>query len=51
MSDFKGKAKDKIDDAANAAKRGTDKVVDKSKEAAHNAGKKMEEGGKRLQNA
>ena len=56
MTDFKGKANDfkdkanaKIDAAADAAKRGTEKVVDKSKEAAHMAGKKLEKEGKRLQ--
>jgi hypothetical protein len=51
MSDMKDKAKQKIDDAADGAKKAADKVVDKSKDVAHSAGKKMEEGGKRLQDA
>lgn len=51
MSDWKDKAKDKIDDAADASKKATDKVADKSKDLAHDAGKKMEQGGKRLQDA
>ena len=44
MSDLKDKTKKKIDDAAEAAKKAADKVVDKSKDVAHSAGKKMEEG-------
>jgi gas vesicle protein len=51
MSDLKDKAKKKIDDGADAAKKATDQVVDKAKDVAHKAGKKMEEGGKRLQDA
>jgi hypothetical protein len=51
MSDLKDKAKEKIDDAADATKKASDKVIDKSKDVAHSAGKKMEEGGKRLQDA
>jgi hypothetical protein len=51
MSDFKDKAKEKIDDAAELAKRAAAQVVDKSKDVAHKAGKKLEEGGKRLQDA
>ena len=51
MSDLKDKAKEKIDDAANAIRKAADKVVDKSKHAAHSLGKKIEEGGKRLQDA
>jgi hypothetical protein len=51
MNDVKDKAKEKIDDAANAVRKGTDKVVDKSKHAAHSVGKKMKEGGKQLQDA
>jgi hypothetical protein len=50
MSNLKDKTK-KIDDAADAAKKAADQVIDKSKDAAHSAGKKMEEGGKRLQDA
>jgi hypothetical protein len=56
MNDLKGKANDfrdkanaKIDAASDAAKRATDTVVGKSKEAAHMAGKKLEKEGKRLQ--
>ena len=51
MNDMKHKAKQKIDNAADAAKQAAEKVVDKSKDVAHSAGKKMEEGGKRLQDA
>jgi hypothetical protein len=51
MSDVKDKAKQKIDDAADAAKRAASHVVDKSKDVAHSVGKKMEKGGKRLQDA
>jgi hypothetical protein len=49
MSDLKDKTKEKIDDAADAAKKVAGKVVDKSKDVAHTTGKKLEEGGKRLQ--
>lgn len=45
------KAKDGIDEAAGATKRCVDQVVDRSKDFAHSAGKKMEEAGKRLQDA
>ena len=51
MSDVKDKLKSKIDDAADASKKAVDKVVDKSKDAAHEAGKHLETGGKRLQDA
>jgi hypothetical protein len=51
MSNLKDKTKKKIDDAADAAKKSADQVIDKSKDVAHSAGKKMEEGGKRLQDA
>jgi hypothetical protein len=51
MSDLRDKSKKKIDDAANAAKKAAHQVVDKSKDIARSAGKKMEEGGKRLQDA
>jgi gas vesicle protein len=50
MSDVKEKVKDKIDDAADATKDVVAKVVDQSKEAAHEVGKKLEQGGKSLQN-
>lgn len=48
MSNLKGIAKEKIDKAANAAKKAAGTVVDRSKDLAHAAGKKMEKGGKRL---
>jgi hypothetical protein len=51
MSDLKDKVKNKIDDAADATKKTTETVVDKSKDTAHSAGKRVEEGGKRLQDA
>jgi gas vesicle protein len=51
MSDLKGKVTDKIDDAAAAAKRTASEVVDKSRDVAHNAGKKVEEAGKKMQEA
>ena len=51
MSDLKDKAKEKIDDAADAAKKAAGKLVDTSKDVAHGAGKKLEEGGKRLRDA
>ena len=51
MSDLKDKAKEKIDDAADAAKTAAGKLVDTSKDVAHGAGKKLEEGGKRVQDA
>jgi hypothetical protein len=51
MSDVKDKLKNKIDDAAEATKKVVDRVADKSKEAAHQAGEHLEKGGKRLQNA
>jgi hypothetical protein len=49
MSDIKDKLKDKIDDAADATKKAVDVVAEKSKDAAHKAGKQLEQGGKRLQ--
>jgi gas vesicle protein len=51
LSDMKDKAKEKIDDAADAAKNAAGRVIDKSTDVAHSAGEKMEEGGKRLQDA
>jgi gas vesicle protein len=51
MTGFTDKAKEKIDDAADATKKAADQVVDRSRDVAHNMGKKMEEAGKRLQNA
>lgn len=49
MSDLKTKANEHIDHAADAAKKATAQVVDKSKDVAHSAGKKMETAGKKLQ--
>jgi gas vesicle protein len=51
MSDLKDKAREKIGDAAEAAKKATDHAADKAKDLTHKAGKKIEEGGKRLQDA
>lgn len=51
MNALKDKAKEMIDDTAEAAQTAAYEVVEKSKDVAHTAGKKMEEGGKRLQNA
>jgi hypothetical protein len=48
MSDLKDKAKNKINDAADVAKKAADKVADKTKDLAHSAGKKLEEGAKKL---
>lgn len=45
MSDTKDKIKAGIDDAAERAKQATGKVVDKTKEAAHTAGEKVNEVG------
>lgn len=51
MSGFADKAKEKIDDAADATKKAADQVIDRSRDVTHTVGKKMEEAGKRLQNA
>ena len=51
MSGFADKAKEKIDGAADATKKAADQVIDKSRDVTHTVGKKMEEAGKRLQNA
>lgn len=51
MGDLKDKAKEKIDGAADATKKASDRVVDKSKSVAHDVGQKIEKGGKRLQDA
>jgi hypothetical protein len=48
MSDLTDKAKNKINDAADVAKKATDKVADKTKDLAHSTGKKLEEGAKKL---
>ena len=49
MSNLKDKAKDKVDAAAKAVKKASDKAIDKSKDLTHQAGKAVEKGGKRLQ--
>jgi hypothetical protein len=49
MSNLKDKANDKVDEAAEAIKKTTGKVIDKSKDLAHSAGKSIEKGGKKLQ--
>ena len=51
MSDLRDKAKEKIGNAAEAAKNATDQAADKAKDLTHKAGRKIEEGGKRLQDA
>ncbi len=45
---MKDKAKKKIDSAAKATKAAAGTAIDKSKDLAHTAGKKLEEGGRRL---
>jgi hypothetical protein len=49
MNDLKGKTKEKIQDAADAAKKAADLAVENGREVAHKAGKKMRDAGKRLQ--
>jgi hypothetical protein len=51
MSDLKSKTKDKIDDVAAAAKTTAGKAIDKTKDLAHSAGKKLEDTGKKLRKA
>jgi gas vesicle protein len=51
MSGFADKAKEKIDDAGDVTKKAADQVIDKSRDVTHTIGKKLEETGKRLQNA
>ena len=51
MDDLKDKAKKKIDNAADAAKKGAGKAIDKSRDVVHDAGKQLEKGGKRLKGA
>ena len=51
MSDLKDKTKEKIDSAAKATKDAAGKVIDKSKDLAHKAGEKMDEGAKKLKSA
>jgi gas vesicle protein len=51
IGDLKNRAKNKLDDVAGTAMKTADQAIDKSRDAAHSAGKKMEEVGKRLQQA
>jgi len=51
MSGFADKAKEKIDDAADVTRKAADQVIDKSRDVTHTVGKKLEETGKRLQDA
>jgi len=51
MADLRKKARQKVNEAAEAARKAMDKAIDTSKDVAHAAGKKLEQGGKRLQNA
>jgi len=48
MGDIKSKANKKIDAAADAAKKVTSTVIEKTKDVAHAAGQKLQDGGKRL---
>ena len=50
MADLKDKVSTAIDDAAKLTKKATHAVVDKSKAAVHESGKKIEKKGNRLQN-
>jgi gas vesicle protein len=49
VSDVKERVTGKIDDAACAAKQAAGQVLDKSRDVAHDAGRKIEEAGKKLQ--
>lgn len=49
-AELKGKAHATINAAADGAKRITDRTIDRSKDAAHTAGRTMVKQGKRLQN-
>ncbi len=49
MNNMKDKAKAKMDEAASAVKKTSAKVVDKTKDLTHQAGKAVEKGGKRMQ--
>jgi hypothetical protein len=44
LDDWTDKAKEKLADAADAARKATGKVFDKSKNVAHTVGKKMGKG-------
>lgn len=49
MADLKTKTRSTIDAAASTAKRTSDKVIDKTRAAAHAAGKTMVKQGRKLQ--
>jgi gas vesicle protein len=51
VSVLKDQAQEKLDDVTRSAKTVVGQIVDKSKEVAHDAGKSLESGGKRLQEA
>jgi gas vesicle protein len=51
FNDLNNKAKRKIDETADAATTATGQIIDRSKDFAHTAGKKMETGGRMLQDA
>jgi hypothetical protein len=51
MNNLKSKTNDKIDNVAAAAKTTAGKAIDKTKDIAHTAGKKLEDTGKKLRNA
>ncbi|HVW09878.1 MAG TPA: hypothetical protein VHC90_14915 [Bryobacteraceae bacterium] len=48
-ADLKDRAHDTITAASSSAKRMTDRAIDRSKDAAHSAGRTMVKQGKRLQ--
>lgn len=48
MSDIKTEANKKITAAADATKKVTGKVIDKTRDMAHAAGQKLQDGAKRL---
>jgi hypothetical protein len=49
MTATRDKAKEKIQDVADAAKKAADAAVEHGKDLAHKTGKKLNEAGKRLQ--
>ncbi len=51
MTDLKDQTKNKINEAATAAKKATDKVIDKAKDVAHASGEKLDETAKKLKKA
>jgi len=50
MPDTKEKIRDSIDDAASGLKHAGEKVVDKTKDVAREAGKKVEDAGDKIKN-